>query len=84
MGFYWKTYFYPDYGDKTIKIALAYIDPIIDANDVARGYVDRNELLKYYAGVIGDYSVGEDSRVVEEISDTYGDEVEVTKIMPVK
>lgn len=84
MGFYWTTYFYPDYSNKTTKITLARVDPIIDKNDVARGYIDKNELLKYYASVIGDRNVGDESRVVEEVVDTYGCEVNVTNVMPVK
>lgn len=71
MGIYWQTVFYSDINDMNNKIVLSNIDPIIDENDVARGYVDKDELLKYFGNKINKGDVGDHSYVVEYSWSTY-------------
>jgi hypothetical protein len=73
MGFYWQTYFYPDYENEHTRILLASIDPIIDAIDDKQEYICKKQLLQYFHSVIKDSDITEKSRLVEFMSTTYGD-----------
>ena len=73
MGLYWNTYFYSDYENEHTRVLLASLDPIIDANDDAQGYVSIEDLLQHFHSVIKEEDITEKSRIVEFSGTTYGD-----------
>jgi hypothetical protein len=62
MGFYWTTVFIKDKNDKSKKIVLENIDPIIGKNDT---FVLKTELLQYYSHLINEEDITENSLLEE-------------------
>ena len=48
MGIYYRTCFYRNLHTREGEVVLATLNPIIDNNDIKRGYVLRSELLEFY------------------------------------
>jgi len=65
MGFYYSTWFYSNVNDTKNGIRLASLDPIIDQNDKARGYVLISELLQLFGRKIKEDMITENSYLIE-------------------
>lgn len=73
MGIYYRTVFYKDVRNREEGVVvLADIDPILEEADRERGYVLKDELLKYYGVKIKLEDVGDYSRIEEQMSSSYG------------
>lgn len=71
MGFYWTTIFYSDINNQDVKKNLASVDQIIDHNDEKRGFVLKEELLKFFTDKVKKEDITENSYLVEYSWDTY-------------
>lgn len=85
MGIYYQTVFHPDMDMEDLFIVLAQMDPIIDKNDMERGYVLKEELLKYFSKKINEEDITEKSRITEYVITSYnGLTKDKTRELPIK
>lgn len=67
MGFYYQTVFY---NNKNKQIVLANDCPIIDDDDIKRGYVLKEQLLSYYGHLVKNDDITDNSKIVEYVMTT--------------
>ena len=86
MGIYIRTVFYKDVRNrnKSDFVILAELNSILENCDKERGYVIKEELLKYYGHKIQYNDIGEHSRIEEHTSSTYGPDYQVHVSLPVR
>jgi hypothetical protein len=85
MGVYFRTVFYKDVRQKGEGyIILADMTPILEEADKERGYVIKEELMKYYSSKILYNDIGEHSRIEEQISSSYGPGYEIVVSLPIR
>ena len=85
MGIYYRTVFYKDVRNrKEGYIILADMNPILEENDRERGYVLKEELMKYYGMRIKFEDIGEHSRIEEQVSSTHGPGYETQVSLPIR
>lgn len=65
-----QTRFYYDIGDLDHFVILSAIEPIIRASDAARGYVDRNWVIRKYKNAISHIRLTKRSCLVEYFVDS--------------
>lgn len=82
---YYTTVFASDWiNNPNNHIPLASLDPIIDQADIARGYVLKDELLKYYSEKIQEKDITPNSRIVELCTTSYdGLQSGVSRCLPI-
>lgn len=68
---------------KKNPIVLSNQIPIIDENDVKRGHILKNELVKYYSDIIKKECITENSRIVEYVMTTLDNTTNETKSLPI-
>lgn len=84
MGIYFLTSLYLDINRKdSIDIAN---DPIIDQDDMKRGFVLLDELVKFYGDKFDKNQITDQSYLVESMSGSYDTNTEplITKKLPIK
>ena len=83
MGIYYRTVFYKDVRNKSDYVILSELNRIVERCDVERGYVLKDELLKFYDSKIHPNDIGEYSRIEEQIGSSYGSGYDVETILPI-
>ena len=84
MGIYFRTVFYKDVRQRDRGfIILADIDPIIEETDRERGYVLKDDLMKFYGLRIKFEDIGEYSRIEEQLGSSYGPSYETQISLPI-
>jgi hypothetical protein len=73
MGIYYNSYYYPDVNQKSKRIRLGSMDPVLDKTDKERGYVRKEELFRIFARHLNKTPFGENSYIVVYSWSTYGD-----------
>jgi hypothetical protein len=85
MGVYFRTVFYRDVRNRNEGyIILADLNPILEEADKERGYVIKEELIKYYGSKILVAYIGEHSRIEEQISSSFGPGYETQVSLPIR
>jgi hypothetical protein len=69
MGIYFVTVFCRSVHNKSECVVLAQMNPIIEAADIERGYILKEELVGLFGGMI-DGDITDDSRVIQYMSST--------------
>jgi|GEM_PF-5909128 len=75
MGFYWQTIFYKNIHSENLHhdtnfVVLSSINKIIDKDDIERGYIRKDDLLKYCSKLdlslpVTEADIGDGSYIVE-------------------
>jgi hypothetical protein len=60
MGIYYATYFFRNLAQRTGKIQLASLNPILETKDIQRGWVSAKELMQYFGPPINNKLKHED------------------------
>lgn len=85
MGIYYRTVFYKDVRNREEGyIILADMNPILEEADRERGYVLKEELLKYYGIRIKFEDIIEHSRIEEQVSSSYGPGYKTQISLPIR
>lgn len=85
---YYTTIFYPNYNQKSIKIALELQEKILEQPDIDAGYIDKTILLDFFPDKIQSADITEYSVVCEykwtENDDGWSEEMSLLHRLPVR
>lgn len=71
MGIYYRTVFYKDIRNKSDFVVLSELNRIVENCDKERGYVIKEELLRFFGSKIRLEDISEHSRIEEQIGSSY-------------
>lgn len=84
MGIYYRTIFYKDVRNKDDFVIVAEMNSILENVDKERGYVIKEELLRFFGNKITSEDIGEHSRLEEQMGSSYGPGYDVQTSLPIR
>ena len=84
MGIYYRTVFYKDVRNKSDFVILAELNRIVENCDKERGFVIKEELLRFFGSKIRREDISEHSRIEEQIGSSYAPGYDIETSLPIR